>query len=70
MINRNKIKSSGTGNVFNQAITQHKNKIENRGLDGENDIDSDSEHQRQLRSVISAAALTSAQIGRIPTFDI
>ena len=65
VINRNKIKSSGSGNVFNQAIAQHKNKIGNVDLDGENDIDSDSEHQRQLRSVISAAALTSAQIGKI-----
>ena len=63
MINRNKIKT-GDGNVFNQAITKHKNKNENLDVDGENDIDSDGEHQRQLRSVISAAAITSAQLGK------
>ena len=69
VINRNKIENSDSGNVFNQAISQHKNKIKNRDLDGENDIDADGEHQRQLRSVISAAALTSAQLGIMLYFD-
>jgi hypothetical protein len=62
VINRNKIKS---GNVFNQAIADNKNIDGRRDVDGDNVIDSDGEHQRQLRSVISAAALSSAQTGKI-----
>ena len=61
VINRNKIKS---GNVFNQAIAQKKNIDGRRDVDGDNVIDSDGEHQRQLRSVISAAALSSSQTGK------
>ena len=66
MINRNKIKS---GNVFNQpTISNNKNihNVErpNETSKGENGISSDDDHQRQLRSVISAAALTSAQTGK------
>ena len=61
VINRNKIKS---GNVFNQAISHNKNIDGRRDVDGDNVIDSDGEHQRQLRSVITAAALSSSQTGK------
>ena len=68
MINRNKIKS---GNVFNQPIEAHNKNIDDEdknhqelvAVGGDNFNDLDKEHQRQLRSVISAAALTSAQTG-------
>ena len=71
MINRNKIKS---GNVFNQpSISKNKNihNVErpNETSKGENVIASDEDHQRQLRSVISAAALTSAQTGKRHTYS-
>ena len=59
VINRNKIKNS---NVFNQPIARNNNNINNnRDVDGADVIDLDGKHQRQLRSVISAAALSSAQ---------
>ena len=61
VINRNKIKS---GNVFNQAIAHNKNKDEKGDVDEDKLIDSEGEHQRQLRSVISAAALSSSQTGK------
>ena len=72
MINRNKIKS---GNVFNQpTISNNKNihNVErpNEPSRGVNVIASDDDHQRQLRSVISAAALTSAQTGKQNTYLI
>ena len=68
MNNRNKIKS---GNVFNQPIEAHNKNIDDEDknhqelvvVGGDNFNDLDKEHQRQLRSVISAAALTSAQTG-------
>ena len=68
VINRNKIKS---GNVFNQPIEAHNKNIDDEDknhqelvvVGGDNFNDLDKEHQRQLRSVISAAALTSAQTG-------
>ena len=59
VINRNKIKNS---NVFNQPIARNNNNINNnRDVDGADVIDLDGKHQRQLRSVISAAALSSAK---------
>ena len=66
MNNRNKIKS---GNVFNQpTISNNKNihNIEgpNETSKGDNVISSDDDHQRQLRSVISASALKTAQTGK------
>ena len=69
VINRNKIKS---GNVFNQPIEAHNKNIDDEDKNhqelvvggGDNFNDLDKEHQRQLRSVISAAALTSAQTGK------
>ena len=57
VINRNKIKN---GNVFNQPIAYNKNIQKNQDVDGDSVIYSDGEHQRQLRSVISAAALSSS----------
>ena len=57
MINRNKIKS---GNVFSQPIAFNKNIDKNQDVDGDNLIDTDREHPRQLRSVLSAGLLSSS----------
>ena len=57
VINRNKIKS---GNVFSQPIAFNKNIDKNQDVDGDNLIDTDEEHPRQLRSVLSAGLLSSS----------